>query len=167
MYKLQQSDIVDLQRSNVIIVITESLSFPKNADSGKEHRTFHRTWNEDAMKKVKIIHTLQRRLFLGAQRWPVVFIENKEAVKGKYPRLPNGELSHQNLFEAILDLIRAPGGNGMLDLNGLLTLRLLAKGVTPSGIPLEPKLLPVGTDRPEETPEQASTSRLGNFGVQF
>jgi len=58
------------------------------------------------MKKKRIINDLRLEVFPSSASWQVVFIENGggQSILQDFKRLPNGELSHQNLFEAIYKL---------------------------------------------------------------
>jgi hypothetical protein len=125
---LKVSKLVDLERTNVIVVITKSLSSWQDYDDYEGNDEKGRHWNDDARKRTGIIGALQRKVFPSSRSWRVVFIENGggKAIPEKHRTLPNGELSHQNLFEAIRDLFTAADNEHMAqDLVGIQLLRLL------------------------------------------
>ena len=125
---LKVSKLVDLERTNVIVVITKSLSSWQDYDDYDDDDEKGEYWNDDARKKTRIIGALQQKVFPASWPWRVVFIENGggKAVLQKHRTLPNGELSHQNLFEAIRDLFTAADDENMpQDLVGIQALRLL------------------------------------------
>ena len=73
---------------------------------------------------------MQRKTFPKSTEWPVVFIENGASKKmdAPYRTLPNCELSHQNLFNAICDVIAPQNSDNAFDLAGIQALRLLSGG---------------------------------------
>jgi hypothetical protein len=109
MFNLKFSGLVDLERTNVIVVITKSLSSWYQFDD-YEDKEKGVQWNVEASIRRGIILDLQRRTFPKSTKWPVVFVENGGGsnMHTPYRNLPNGELSHQNLFEAIRDVISPP-----------------------------------------------------------
>jgi hypothetical protein len=128
MLNLKVSKLVDPERTNVIVVITKSLSSWQDYDDYDDDDEKGEYWNDDARKKTRIIGALQQKVFPASWPWRVVFIENGggKAVLQKHRTLPNGELSHQNLFEAIRDLFTAADDENMpQDLVGIQALRLL------------------------------------------
>jgi hypothetical protein len=126
---LRVSNLVDFERTNVVIVVTKSLSFWQDYEDDEDEDEKKRHWCDDARKRTGIIGALQRKVFPGLRSWRVVFVENgggHPALK-KHRTLPNGELSHQNLFEAIHDLFAATDDrNSPTDLAGMHALRLLS-----------------------------------------
>jgi hypothetical protein len=62
------------------------------------------------------------KTFLSSSTWPVVFVENGGGNKilQRHRTLPNGELSHQNLFEAIAGIVTQAQ-----DLVGIQALRIV------------------------------------------
>jgi hypothetical protein len=97
-------------------------------------------WNIEAEKRRRIITDLQRKVFPKSLPWPIVFIENGggKHVHQRYPTLPNGELSHQNLFDAIRGIIEHPGPDGARDLAGIQTLQVIT-GAQPFGASCQPQ----------------------------
>ncbi|KAJ7267847.1 hypothetical protein C8J57DRAFT_1325965 [Mycena rebaudengoi] len=76
---------------------------------------------------VGIITDLQRKLFPKSSPWEIVFIENGggKDMSAKFPVLPDGQLSHQNLYDAIQNIIKCPSADGSLDLVGIQALQVL------------------------------------------
>ncbi|KAK7040482.1 hypothetical protein R3P38DRAFT_3460845 [Favolaschia claudopus] len=97
-------------------------------------------WKIGAGRRKGIIIDLQRKLFPKLTQWPIVFIENGGGthVHQQYPMLPNGELSHQNLFEAIHSVIQGEESDQASDLAGMQALQLLA-GAEPFGKSFQPQ----------------------------
>ncbi|KAF8337862.1 hypothetical protein F5887DRAFT_521725 [Amanita rubescens] len=124
-FSLTNSGLVDLRRSNVIVVVTKSMSSWHQFDDyeGEEEKSIQ--WKIEAGRRSTIILDLQRKAFPKSTTWPVVFIENGGSSKmdAPYRVLPNGH-SHRNLFGAICNVI------GQNDLAGLQALRVLT-GVEP------------------------------------
>ncbi|KAF7366103.1 Protein hedgehog [Mycena venus] len=134
MFKLSHAGLVDIRRTNVIVVVTKSLSFMSEFDDCKTQHEKHEQWNIEAGRRRGIITDLQRKVFPKSIPWPIVFIENGggQHVHHRYPTLPNGELSHQNLFDAIRGVIEQKGPKGASDLAGVQALRLIT-GAEPFG----------------------------------
>ncbi|KAJ7457138.1 hypothetical protein B0H11DRAFT_2243673 [Mycena galericulata] len=127
MYNLTLSGLVDPKRPNVVVVVTKSLPTSRHFDdrSAKERDT---QWNIQANRRIGIITDIQRRVFPHLViPWEVVFIENGGGtdMRAKYPTLPNGKVSHQNLFDAIRHVIERPGPDGFHDLAGYQALDVL------------------------------------------
>jgi len=124
MGNLRKSGLIDHEHPNVIVVVTRSLSswddYEDFDDDEKKNQ-----WQEDADKKKRIIDDLRLEVFPSSASWQVVFIENGggESIVQDFKRLPNGELSHQNLFDAIYKLFVGADRKG--DLVGLEALRFL------------------------------------------
>ncbi|KAK7001474.1 hypothetical protein R3P38DRAFT_3612130 [Favolaschia claudopus] len=119
MQALSSSGLVDPSRPNVVVVVTKSISsWTDLVDDAEESRLDPRVrWMLEAKIRKDIIVGLQRKIFRAIfAAWDVVFVENGRTRNAAYPRLPNGELSHQNLFDAISRLIRRPGVHGRADL---------------------------------------------------
>lgn len=135
MFKLSHAGLFDLRRTNVIVVVTKSLSFMSEFDDCKTQGEKHDQWNIEAGRRRGIITDLQRKVFPRSAPWPIVFIENGggQQVHQRYPTLPNGELSHQNLFDAIRGVIEQKGPKGASDLAGIQALQLIA-GAEPFGV---------------------------------
>ncbi|KAK7065104.1 protein hedgehog, partial [Favolaschia claudopus] len=140
MFKVAQAGLVDPQRPNVIVVVTKSLSFMSEFDDYKTQAEKDEQWKIEAGRRRGIITDLQRKLFPKLAQWPIVFIENGggKHVHHQYPMLPNGELSHQNLFEAIQCVIEGKGNEEASDLAGMQALQLLT-GAEPFGKSFEPQ----------------------------
>ncbi|KAF7343720.1 MAC/Perforin domain-containing protein [Mycena sanguinolenta] len=127
MYNLKLSGLVDLQRPNVVVVVTKSLPTSRHSDtrSAKERDI---QWNIQANRRIGIITDIQRRVFPDLHiPWEVVFIENGGGtnMSAASPTLPNGRVSHQNLFDAIRHVIERPSRNGAHDLAGYEALAML------------------------------------------
>ncbi|THV00787.1 hypothetical protein K435DRAFT_931676 [Dendrothele bispora CBS 962.96] len=104
MLNLRDSGLVDLRRNNVVIVITKSLSSWNEYDDYKLDEDKEILWRHEASRRRSMIIDLQQTIFYDSQDpWPIVFIENgsSDDMDPNYIKLPNGELSHRNLFEAI------------------------------------------------------------------
>jgi hypothetical protein len=130
MYKLSLSSLVDSNRNNVIVVVTKCMSFMDDLADYKTQEEKNVQWNIKAGRRTAIIHDLQQRIFPSLQPWPIIFIENGggQEIHQKYPTLPNSELSHQNLFEAIRGIIE--GSQGPSDFAGLQAMQLIADAET-------------------------------------
>ena len=124
---LSISGLVDYERSNIIVVVTKSMSSWYQFDDYESEEEKNTQWNIGANKRIDIILDLQHKVFPKSTTWPVVFIENGGGNKmdAPYSKLPNGQQTHQNLFEAIRDVIAPPGQDTTHDLAGLQVLRLL------------------------------------------
>jgi hypothetical protein len=127
MLNLSISNLVDFERTNVIVVVTRSMSSWDDYEDDNNEEEKNKHWSVDARKKTLMVEALQRKLFPGSRLWRVVFIENGggQSVK-KHRTLPNGELSHQNLFDAVRRLFDSVDDKTMpKDLVGIHALRLL------------------------------------------
>ncbi|KAJ6488914.1 hypothetical protein C8R45DRAFT_1074063 [Mycena sanguinolenta] len=135
---LSSSGLVDSDRSNVIVVVTKSLSSWKqyNSFSKADAKDKDRQWNTDADRRRTIITNIQRKVFPRLPPWQIIFIENGGGsdMRATYPTLPNRELSHQNLLDAIRKLIEHPGSRGTCDVAGIHALDVLtgAKPLDPA-----------------------------------
>ncbi|KAJ7785040.1 hypothetical protein DFH07DRAFT_934929 [Mycena maculata] len=140
MFKLSHAGLVDLHRTNVIVVVTKCLSFMSELDDYKTQPEKDQQWNIEAGRRRGIITDLQRKVFPKSTSWPIVFIENGggQHVHHRYPTLPNGELSHQNLFDAIRGVIENQGPEGASDLAGIQALQLIT-GAEPFGASSQPQ----------------------------
>ncbi|KAJ7797875.1 hypothetical protein B0H14DRAFT_2618472 [Mycena olivaceomarginata] len=115
-YKLSRSGLVDDSRTNVVIVITKSMSsMDEFNDFSKSERDSQ--WMIEAGRQRGIIVAFSAKFSLGP-----VFVENTGPTSAEYPILPNGESSHQNLFDAIRRVIKTPGPNETHDLAGMRAL---------------------------------------------
>jgi hypothetical protein len=128
MFNLIAPGLVDPERANVIVVVTKSKSSWDQFDDCESEEEKNNQWNVEAGRRMAIILDLQRKVFPKSTSWPVVFIENGGGSKmnAPYIMLPNGKLSHQNLFEAICDVIAPRDRDIAHDLAGIHALRLLS-----------------------------------------
>ncbi|KAJ7267834.1 hypothetical protein C8J57DRAFT_1613948 [Mycena rebaudengoi] len=126
-YALCCSSLVDDERTNIVVVITKSMSFPDQFDDYKTTKEKNAHWRIEEGRRRGIITDLQRKLFPRLSPWEIVFIENGGGrdMKAKLPVLPDGQLSHQNLYDAIHNIIKRPGSDGSLDLVGIQALQVL------------------------------------------
>ncbi|KAJ7907615.1 hypothetical protein B0H13DRAFT_2273632 [Mycena leptocephala] len=133
-YALYCSDLVDDQRANTVVVVTKSMSSFHQFDDYKTKKEKYAQWGIEAGRRRGIITDLQRKLFAGSPPWKVVFIENGggKDMRAKYPFLPDGLLSHQNLYDAVYDIILCPSSDGSQDLVGIQSLQVLT-GAAPLG----------------------------------
>ncbi|KAJ7440314.1 hypothetical protein B0H11DRAFT_546372 [Mycena galericulata] len=129
MYNLFLSGLVDGDRTNVLVVITKSLSSWDQFDDFETKKEKDTQWRLEAGRRKGIITDLQRKIFPNSSPWEIVFIENGGGrdMSAKYPSLPDGKLSHQNLFDAISDMMeyKGPGSDGCRDLVGIQALQVL------------------------------------------
>ncbi|KAJ7654760.1 hypothetical protein B0H17DRAFT_1214288 [Mycena rosella] len=127
MHTLSLSGLVDHDRPNVVVVVTKSLSFWNEFDDFQSAAEKNTHWNIEAGRRRGIISDLQKKAFPKLAPWPTVFVENGGGTNmhTKFPILPNGELSHQNLFEAIRSVIEHSGPRGGSDLAGMHVLDVL------------------------------------------
>jgi hypothetical protein len=123
---LNGSGLIDHIHPNVIVVVTKSLSSLIDYEDCDSEEDESNQWQQDAAAKTCIINNLRSERFPSSPSWPVVFIENGggQEILREYRILPNGERSHQNLFDAIFTLFDGTGG-GEKDLVGLHALRVL------------------------------------------
>jgi hypothetical protein len=128
MFNLMVSGLVDVVRTNVIVVVTKSMSYLDQFDDYESKEEKDTQWKIEAGRRRGIILELQRKTFPTSREWRVVFIENGGGsnMRAPYRTLPNGELSHQNLFEAICDVIAPPDQPTGADVYGMHALRFLA-----------------------------------------
>jgi hypothetical protein len=144
MYKLASSGLVDHLRTNVVVVVTKSMSFWSEFDDFDDITEKNTHWNIEAGRRKGIITDIQRKVFPKMAPWRTVFVENGSSrdLHSKYPILPNGELSHQNLFEAIRSVIETPGPHGTLNLAELHALhKLTGAGLLDRTYHAEPEIL--------------------------
>ncbi|KAJ7348409.1 hypothetical protein DFH08DRAFT_1000227 [Mycena albidolilacea] len=133
LYALYSSNLVDEQRSNVVVVVTKSLSSLHEFDDYKTMNEKYAQWRIEEGRRRGVITDLQRKMFARSSPWEIVFIENGGGsdMSAKFPVLPDGLLSHQNLYDAICDIIKRPSSDGSLDLVGIQALQMLT-GAGPS-----------------------------------
>jgi hypothetical protein len=131
MYNLSLSGLVDNERTNVVVVITKSLSSWDQFDGFNTLKEKNAQWCIEAGRRKGIVADLQRKIFPKLVPWETVFIENGEGrdMSATFPFLPDGRHSHQNLFNAIRNLMEwaGPGPGGCGDLVGTQALQVLAR----------------------------------------
>ena len=122
MYYLTNTDLVDHLHQNVVVVVTKALTFWSDYDDFDSEEEKGKQWQRDADEKSRIINDLRSKTFSSSSTWPVVFVENGGGNKilQRHRTLPNGELSHQNLFEAIAGIVTQAQ-----DLVGIQALRFV------------------------------------------
>ncbi|KAJ7440318.1 hypothetical protein B0H11DRAFT_2099893 [Mycena galericulata] len=133
-YTLYRSDLVDDQRANIIVVVSRSMSSFHQFDDYKTTKEKHAQWRIEEGRRRGIITDLQRKMFPRSSPWEIAFIENGggKDMGTKFPVLPDGQLSHQNLYDAIHSIIKRPSSDGSLDLVGIQALQVLT-GAEPLG----------------------------------
>ncbi|KAK7065105.1 protein hedgehog [Favolaschia claudopus] len=133
MYNLSLSGLVDSERPNVVVVITKSLSSWDQFDDYDNQRQKNGQWRIEAGLREGIVIDLQRKIFPSHSPWHIVFIENGGGrdMTAQFPILPNGVQSHQNLFDAITEIVGCDKP-GCSDLIGMQALQVLA-GAEPLG----------------------------------
>ena len=121
MQYLAGSGLIDHQHPNVVVVVTKALTFWSDYDDFDEDQK-GKQWQRDAHEKSTIINDLRSNTFSSSTTWPVIFVENGGGKKilRRHRTLPNGELSHQNLFEAIARIVTQAK-----DLVGIQALRFV------------------------------------------
>ncbi|KAJ7907605.1 hypothetical protein B0H13DRAFT_2273628 [Mycena leptocephala] len=130
MYNLSRSGLVDNDRTNVLVVITKSLSSWDQFDDYNTPKEKNAQWCIEAGRRKGIVADLQRKIFPKSAPWETVFIENGGGrdMSATFPFLPDGQHSHQNLFNSIRNLMERtdPGPGGCGDLVGIQSLQVLA-----------------------------------------
>lgn len=121
-YYLTNTDLIDHQHPNVVVVVTKSLTFWCDYDDFDSEEEKGEQWQRDADEKSTIINDLRSKTFPSSNPWPVIFVENGggKKVLQRHRTLPNGELSHQNLFQAIAGIMTKAQ-----DLVGIQALRFV------------------------------------------
>lgn len=101
---LAHSDLIDETHQNVIVVVTKALTFWSDYDDLSSEVKKKQQWKQDADEKAQIINDLRSKALSSSNTWQVVFVENGggKNIHRTHRMLPNGELSHQNLFDTIL-----------------------------------------------------------------
>ncbi|THV00784.1 hypothetical protein K435DRAFT_837135 [Dendrothele bispora CBS 962.96] len=126
MWNLKHSGLIDPHCSNVIVVVTKSLSsLTDECPEGTASESDRETWWRVAASKRRIhIEDLRQTIFPRLSKWPIVFIENgsDQNLDSDHKILPNEELSHQNLFKAIFDMVSS---ESEVDASGLITAEFL------------------------------------------
>ncbi|KAF7366110.1 Protein kinase domain-containing protein [Mycena venus] len=150
-YNLHRANLVDEERANIVVVVTKSLSSLRQSDDYKFTKEKRLEWRIEEGRRRGIITDLQRKMFPRSSPWEIVFIENGggKDMSAKFPVLPDGLLSHRNLYDAIHAIIKRPNSDGSLDLVGIQALQVLT-GAGPLGSLAEVKTeVLVGTSRQE------------------
>ncbi|KAF8145219.1 hypothetical protein K438DRAFT_1782157 [Mycena galopus ATCC 62051] len=126
-YALHCANLVDEQRANLVVVVTKAMSSPHQFDDYKSTKDKKTQWRIEEGRRRGIIIDLQRKMFARSSPWEIVFIENGggKDMSAKLPVLPDGRLSHQNLYDAICKIIKRPSSDGSLDLVGIQALQVL------------------------------------------
>ncbi|KAJ6561737.1 hypothetical protein B0H19DRAFT_1259386 [Mycena capillaripes] len=135
MQSLRDSGLVDNKRANVVVVVTKSLSSHLFTDlKSRKDKTKNNAWLTEAEKCRTLIAKLQRKILPKSPEWETVFIENGggKDMKAKYPKLPDRNLSHDNLYRAICKIVESPEPYGIGDLAGIQALQVLS-GAEPLG----------------------------------
>ncbi|KAF8145215.1 hypothetical protein K438DRAFT_2028864 [Mycena galopus ATCC 62051] len=126
-YDLHRSNLVDEERANIVVVVTKSLSSFCQSENYKFTKKKRVEWRIEEGRRKGIITDLQRKMFPRSSPWEIVFIENGggKDMSAKFPVLPDGRLSHQNLYDAICKIIKHPSSDGSVDLVGIQALQVL------------------------------------------
>ncbi|KAJ7217544.1 hypothetical protein C8J57DRAFT_1395663 [Mycena rebaudengoi] len=126
-YTLYWSNLVDDEHANIVVVVTKSMSSLYQFEDYKTTNEKNMQWRIEEGRRRGIITDLQRKLFPKSSPWEIVFIENGggKDMSAKFPVLPDGQLSHQNLHDAIQNIIKCPSADGSLDLVGIQALQVL------------------------------------------
>ncbi|KAJ7753575.1 hypothetical protein B0H16DRAFT_1834838 [Mycena metata] len=134
MESLSQSGLVDNARVNVVVVVTKSLSSLHEFDHFKSPKDRNSAWMDEANKRRAITARLQSKILPNSVAWETVLIENGggKDMTAKFPKLPDGNLSHENLYHAIRRMVESPEPYGIGDLAGIQALQVLA-GAQPLG----------------------------------
>ncbi|KAJ7220962.1 hypothetical protein C8J57DRAFT_1393448 [Mycena rebaudengoi] len=160
-YTLYCSNLVDDQRTNIVVVVTKSMSSLDQFDDYETTPEKNAQWRIEEGRRRGIITDLQRKLFPRSSPWEIVFIENGggKDIKAKFLVLPDGQLSHQNLYDAIHNIIKRPGSDGSLDLVGIQALQVLTAAAPLAPLAEHPEVF-VDTSmvKPKEIPKPPSQS---------
>ncbi|KAJ7697989.1 hypothetical protein B0H14DRAFT_3037834, partial [Mycena olivaceomarginata] len=126
-YALYRSNLVDEERANIVVVVTKALSSFHQFDNYKMMKEKRAYWRVEEGRRRGIITDLQRKMFARSSAWEIVFVENGggKDMTAKFPVLPDGLLSHQNLYYSICNIIKRPSSDGSLDLVGIQALQVL------------------------------------------
>ncbi|KAJ7220964.1 hypothetical protein C8J57DRAFT_1731894 [Mycena rebaudengoi] len=126
-YTLYRLNLLDVERANIVVVVTKAMSFLDQFHDYKTTPEKYAQWRIEEGRRRGIITDLQRKMFARSSPWEIVFIENGggKDMKPKFPVMPDGQLSHQNLYDAIHNIIKRPSADGSLDLVGIQALPVL------------------------------------------
>ncbi|KAJ7654759.1 hypothetical protein B0H17DRAFT_1266588 [Mycena rosella] len=168
MYTLSLSGLVDRDRANVVVVITKSLSSWDQFDDFESVAEKNTQWTIEAGRRRGIISELQQKVFPKLAPWPTVFVENGGGrdMRIKFPTLPSGELSHQNLFEAIRSVIEHSGPDGASDLAGMHALHVLT-GAEPLDLRTQPETEILVSKSQDPVITVSLSSQLSGAAVNF
>ncbi|KAJ7700605.1 hypothetical protein B0H16DRAFT_1483815 [Mycena metata] len=162
-YALYRSNLVDDRRANIVVVVTKSLSSFHQFDDYKAMKEKHVQWRIEEGRRRGIITDLQRKMFPQSSPWEIVFIENGGGtnMSTKFPVLPDRQLSHQNLYDAIHNIIKRPSSDGSLDLVGIQALQVLTGAASLGSLnPAPPEILVSKSTLATMKPEQITTKIL-------
>lgn len=150
MFNLFLSGLVDRDRTNVLVVITKCLSSWDQFDDFETRKEKDAQWRLEAGRRKGIIIDLQRKIFPQLSPWEIVFIENGGGrdMSAPFPTLPDGKLSHQNLFQAISDIMER-STDRCRDLVGIQALEVLT-GKEPLRLSSTPEVENLVEQSPEE-----------------
>ncbi|KAJ7890841.1 hypothetical protein B0H14DRAFT_3126470 [Mycena olivaceomarginata] len=155
-FTLFLSGLVDRDRTNVLVVITKSLSSWDQFDDFETRKEKDAQWRLEAGRRKGIIIDLQRKIFP-----PIIamgnFIENGGGrdMSAPFPTLPDGKLSHQNLFQAISDIMER-STDRCRDLVGIQALEVLT-GKEPLRLSSTPEVENLVEQSPEEIADEETT----------
>ncbi|KAF7366102.1 Protein hedgehog [Mycena venus] len=157
MYNLFLSGLVDTNRTNVLVVITKCLSSWDQFDDFETRKEKEAQWRLEAGRRKGIIIDLQRKIFPQLSPWEIVFIENGGGrdMSAKFPTLPDGKLSHQNLFQAISDIMER-STDRCRDLVGIQALQVLT-GEEPLRLSSTTEVENLVEQSPEEVADEETT----------
>ncbi|KAJ7785038.1 hypothetical protein DFH07DRAFT_975462 [Mycena maculata] len=163
-YALYRSNLVDDQHTNIVVVVTKSIdSFFGQFGDTQTTKEKNAQWRIEEGRRRGIITDLQRKMFPRSSPWEIVFIENGggKDMRAKFPVLPDGQLSHQNLYDAIHNIIKRPSSDGSLDLVGIQALQVLT-GAAPLGSSAEvqAKVLVDASKQEMAKPEEITANPL-------
>ncbi|KAJ7348407.1 hypothetical protein DFH08DRAFT_1000220 [Mycena albidolilacea] len=154
MFNLFLSGLVDRVRTNVLVVITKCLSSWDQFDDFETRKEKDAQWRLEAGRRKGIIIDLQRKIFPQLSPWGIVFIENGGGrdMSAPFPTLPDGKLSHQNLFQAISDIMER-STDRCRDLVGIQALEVLT-GKEPLRLSSTPEVENLVEQSPEEVADE-------------
>ncbi|KAJ6503742.1 hypothetical protein C8R45DRAFT_1070307 [Mycena sanguinolenta] len=109
---LQRYGLLDVapDRSNVIVVVTKSLSSWSDFDDYETAEEKEKHWCVEAARRWGIITSLQRRLFPRCKPWGIVFVENDSGQRSRDICLPNGEIGYHTLGAAMSRALKQSSG---------------------------------------------------------
>ncbi|KAF8145221.1 hypothetical protein K438DRAFT_1782159 [Mycena galopus ATCC 62051] len=151
-YALHLSNLVDEQRSNIVVVVTKSRSSLHEFDDYTTPNEKDAQWRVEEGRRRGIITDLQRKRFPRSSPWEIAFIDNGGGsdMSAKLPVLPDGLLSHQNLYDAICNIVKRPSSDGSLDLVGIQSVQVLAGAERPGSLAEPQKKVLVGASKQKQ-----------------